>query len=51
MEECPESTVKLVDFGPSRQIVQGVDLSNIMGTPDYMGKLPIYVINLIYIIY
>ena len=38
MEELPESSVKLVDFGLSRQIVQGVDLSNIMGTPDYMGR-------------
>ena len=31
--------VKLVDFGLSRVISQDTELTQIMGTPDYVGEL------------
>ncbi|KAK7071699.1 Stk17bp [Halocaridina rubra] len=39
MGDTPEAGVKLVDFGLSRVITPGTELTDIMGTPDYMGKL------------
>ncbi|KAG0728320.1 Death-associated protein kinase related [Chionoecetes opilio] len=35
MGDSPEAGVKLVDFGLSRVISQGTEITQIMGTPDY----------------
>ncbi|XP_064086317.1 microtubule-associated serine/threonine-protein kinase 2-like isoform X3 [Macrobrachium nipponense] len=37
MGQTPEAGVKLVDFGLSRVIVQGTEITQIMGTPDYVA--------------
>lgn len=39
MGDTPDAGVKLVDFGLSRVITQGNELTQIMGTPDYVGML------------
>lgn len=36
--EFPDCDVKLCDFGISRYLSQGVDVREILGTPDYVGK-------------
>lgn len=36
--EFPDCEVKLCDFGISRYLNQGVDVKEINGTPDYVGK-------------
>ena len=38
MGSSPSEGVKLVDFGLSRTISQDTELTQIMGTPDYVGK-------------
>lgn len=35
----PEGEVKLCDFGISRLITKGAELREIVGTPDYVGKV------------
>ncbi|XP_050686690.1 uncharacterized protein LOC126980630 [Eriocheir sinensis] len=37
MGDSPEAGVKLVDFGLSRVISQGTEITQIMGTPDYVA--------------
>lgn len=37
MGDSPEAGVKLVDFGLSRVITQGTEITQIMGTPDYVA--------------
>ncbi|MPC43719.1 Serine/threonine-protein kinase 17A [Portunus trituberculatus] len=37
MGDSPEAGVKLVDFGLSRVISQGSEITQIMGTPDYVA--------------
>jgi hypothetical protein len=39
MSEFPHGEVKLCDLGISRYISQGADIRDILGTPDYVGKL------------
>lgn len=39
MNEFPHGEVKLCDLGISRYISQGADIRDILGTPDYVGKL------------
>lgn len=36
--DFPEGEVKLCDFGISRIIESGVEVREILGTPDYVGK-------------
>ena len=38
MGPSTEDKLKLVDFGLSRVIHQDTELTQIMGTPDYVGK-------------
>lgn len=38
MGDTPDAEVKLVDFGLSRVITQGTEITQIMGTPDYVGE-------------
>lgn len=38
MGESPDVGVKLVDFGLSRVITQGTEITQIKGTPDYVGE-------------
>jgi len=35
----PECDIKLCDFGISRVIQSGVEVREILGTPDYVGML------------
>lgn len=35
---CPLSEIKLCDFGISRVIQAGVEVREILGTPDYIGE-------------
>ncbi|XP_042217534.1 microtubule-associated serine/threonine-protein kinase 2-like [Homarus americanus] len=37
MGDSPDAGVKLVDFGLSRVITQGAEITQIMGTPDYVA--------------
>jgi hypothetical protein len=39
MSEFPHCEVKLCDLGISRYISEGADTRDILGTPDYVGKL------------
>jgi hypothetical protein len=39
MSEFPHDEVKLCDLGISRYISEGADIRDILGTPDYVGKL------------
>lgn len=38
MGSFPESEVKLCDFEISRVILEGTEVREILGTPDYVGK-------------
>ena len=35
----PDCDIKLCDFGVSRFVQRGVELREILGTPDYVGML------------
>lgn len=37
MGDTPDAGVKLLDFGLSRVITQGIEITQIMGTPDYIA--------------
>lgn len=39
MGSSPCEGVKLVDFGLSRSICKDTELTQIMGTPDYVGEI------------
>lgn len=39
MGTFPECDVKLCDFEISRVILEGADVREILGTPDYVGKV------------
>jgi hypothetical protein len=45
MSEFPHGEVKLCDLGISRYISEGADIRDILGTPDYVGKLLIWVLQ------
>lgn len=34
----PDTDIKLCDFGISRIVQNGVEVKEILGTPDYVGK-------------
>lgn len=36
----PDSMIKLVDFGLSKYISAGLEIREILGTPDYVGEYP-----------
>lgn len=36
--EDPDSDIKLCDFGISRIVKKGVEVKEILGTPDYVGE-------------
>lgn len=38
----PESMIKLVDFGLSKYISAGLEIREILGTPDYVGEYRIF---------
>lgn len=39
MRDYPDTDIVLCDFGISRVIQDGVEVREILGTPDYVGKL------------
>lgn len=45
MGSFPECEVKLCDFEISRVILEGTEVREILGTPDYVGKRPISAIR------
>jgi hypothetical protein len=38
MADFPDCDVKLCDFEISRVILEGTEIREILGTPDYVGK-------------
>ena len=34
--DCPQ--IKLIDFGLSRKILPGVEIRDMIGTPEFVGK-------------
>lgn len=38
----PDCDIKLCDFGISRVIRSGIEVREILGTPDYVGKISVF---------
>lgn len=46
MGTFPECDVKLCDFEISRVILEGTEVREILGTPDYVGEQRLFMIDL-----
>lgn len=50
MGSFPECEVKLCDFEISRVILEGTEVREILGTPDYVGKQPFFARRLHFVV-
>lgn len=50
MGSFPECEVKLCDFEISRVILEGTEVREILGTPDYVGKQPFFTRRLHFVV-